>query len=309
MTPPGGAEQLSFAEQAYRGESAPWRAVLALLFILPGTYLLVYLTVLAYSQLGIGAALVLLTMPEFGSRGLVDEFLAFLFLMISIIAVLPLMRLVLPWLHRRPWLSFVTARPRFDWALFAQSFGAMLALAGGTLLLTLWLSPGELHWTAKWRSVALFAPFALVLLSLQVLTEEVFFRGYLMQLTGRVARPWLIRLVVPALLFAAAHSANPEASYDFFWASANYLLLALYLGAISLKGDGLEASAGLHLANNLYVALVVGLPVSVSPGPTLWLSGPPDFKMSFLEMPPLLALHYMFIFWLAPKIWPHAKQR
>ena len=31
--------------------------------------------------------------------------------------------------------------------------------------------------------------------------------------------------ILPALLFTAAHSANPEAKYDFLWASANYRML------------------------------------------------------------------------------------
>ena len=296
---PGDPEQtaLGFADQAYRGTNAPWRVILALILVIGGTILLVQLVALIFTALNLQDALVLLVSPaRAGSASLKASLLAFAFLMFSVAVMLPLMQLILPWLHRRPWLSFITAKPRFDWRLFARSLGAMMGLALLSLGFTVVTSPDALRWTADWRKVALFAPLALAFLPLQALAEEVLFRGYLAQLTGRVTRLRLIRLVLPALLFTAAHSANPEARYDFIWASANYLLLAAYLGAISLLGDGLEASFGVHLAVNLNAALIVGSAVSVSPGPTLWLSGAPDFKGSVVETVMLLALHYVLVF-------------
>jgi membrane protease YdiL (CAAX protease family) len=288
---------LGFADQGYRGVNAPWRVILALILVIGGTILLVQLVAWIYTAFGLREALALLVFPaRAGTPSLQVSLFAFAFLMFSVAVMLPLMRLILPWLHRRPWLSFITAKPRFDWRLFARSFGAMMGLALLSLGFSLATSPDALRWTADWHRVALFAPLALAFLPPQALAEEVLFRGYLAQLTGRVTRLWLIRLVLPALLFTAAHSANPEAQYDFLWASANYLLLAVYLGAISLLGGGLEASFGAHLAVNLNAALIVGSAVSVSPGPTLWLSGAPDFKASLVETMVLLALHYGLVF-------------
>jgi membrane protease YdiL (CAAX protease family) len=294
---------LSFADQARLGANALWRVGLALLLVLGGTFVLTWLAGLAYRALGLEDALILLAIgaPP-GTPSLRAALLAFVFLMFSVAVMLPLMRLVLPRLHRRPWRSFVTAKPRFDVTLFMRSFAVMLGLAAVSLVLTLRFAPGELSLSPDWRQVAVFAPIALLCLPFQALAEEIFFRGYLAQLTGRVTRAWPIRLLVPALLFTAAHSVNPEARYDFIWATANYLVLALYLGAISLKSDGLEASFGLHLAVNLYGAVIVGSKVSVSPGPTLWLSDAPDFRAAFFQTLLLLALHAMLVFWLLPRI-------
>lgn len=308
MVVPDATTGMGFADQGIRGASAPWRAVLALALVLGGTFLLVQLTVILYLVLGLEDALRRLADPAGRSPGLRAELLGFAFLMVSIIASLPLMRLVLPWLHRRPWLSFITAKPRFDWTLFGRSLAAMLGLGLASLALTLALSPDALQWTADWRKVTYFAPLALALLPLQALAEEILFRGYFTQLAGRLTRRRSLRLLLPALIFAAAHSANPEAQFDFVWASANYLLLALYLGAITLRSDGIEAAYGAHLGANLYAALIVGSAVSVSPGPTLWQSGAPDFQESLLQTALLLALHYLLVFGPAAKGRPRAKQ-
>jgi membrane protease YdiL (CAAX protease family) len=102
--------------------------------------------------------------------------------------------------------------------------------------------------------------------------------------------------MIPALLFAAAHIGNPEWDYDRVWAGAGYVLLASYLGLISLKGGGLEASLGAHLGNNIYGVLIVGSAVSASQGPTLWQAHQIDFRESFFVMIPVLGLHYFLVF-------------
>jgi membrane protease YdiL (CAAX protease family) len=305
-----GEQELSpagFGDQAALGRNAAWRVGLALLLIVGGSLVAVRLLAEAYERLGLEAALLRLAEAR-GPTSLRIELFAFAFLMFSVIVMLPLMRLVLPWLHRRPWRSFLTAKPRFDWMLFALSASAMLLLALLSLGLTLLLSPQELRFSPNWGEVAAFTPLALLTLPLQCLTEEIFFRGYIFQLIGRLTRLVAVRLLVPALLFTAAHSANPEAQYDFLWASADYLMLALYLGAISIKANGLEASLGAHLAINVNGAVLVGSTVSVSPGPTLWLSGAPDFRALAVATLVLIALHYGLVFVLAPKFFTKAKE-
>jgi hypothetical protein len=300
-----------FADQAALGKNAAWRVGLALLLIVGGSLVAVRGLAEAYERLGLEAALLRLAQPRGPTSGPPDlgiALFAFAFLMFSVIVMLPLMRVVLPWLHRRPWRSFITAKPCFDWALFARSASAMLLLALLSLGLTLLLSPQELRFSPNWGEVVAFAPLALVTLPLQCLTEEIFFRGYVFQLVGRLTRLMPVRILVPALLFTAAHSANPEAQYNFLWASADYLLLALYLGAISVKANGLEASLGAHFAINVNGAVLVGSTVSVSPGPTLWLSAAPDFQASTAATLVLIALHYGFVFVLAPKFFTKAKE-
>lgn len=289
----------AFAAQAERGKDSVGRAILASALIIGGSMGLVSLAAVIYQALGWHHALALLDPALAANESLSDRALAFLFLMFSIIAMLPLMAIVLPLLHRRPFVSFVTARSRINMPLFLRSFVVMVSLAVGSLALSVILEPDALSGRNDSLSVALFAPIAIALLPLQVLTEEVLFRGYFMQLAGRVSRGWPVRLLVPALLFAAAHAYNPEARYDFFWASANYMLLALYLGAISLRGEGIEASFGAHLGINLYATLIVGSPVSVSPSPTLLTSGQPDFRAELVSTALLLAVHYGLVF-----VWP-----
>jgi membrane protease YdiL (CAAX protease family) len=199
-------------------------------------------------------------------------------------------------LHRRPWRSFITARPHFDRRLFLRSFLAALLLWLGAQGVDFVLSPADLKPASNILDVALFAPVALLLLPFQCLAEEVLFRGYIAQAVGRLSGVFAVRLIIPALLFAAGHIGNPEWNHDQVWAGSSYLLLALYLGLISLRGGGIEASWGMHLANNIYAVLIVGSDASVSPGPSLWREHDPDFRASFFLSLVLVALHYLLLF-------------
>lgn len=102
-----------------------------------------------------------------------------------------------------------------------------------------------------------YLPFALVLLLIQVGTEELVFRGYIQsQLAARVRSVWLW-LILPSALFGVLH-------YDPYGYGANAWLVALWAGVFGMIAGDLTACAGnlgpalaVHFVNNFMVMAIV----------------------------------------------------
>jgi membrane protease YdiL (CAAX protease family) len=81
---------------------------------------------------------------------------------------------------------------------------------------------------------------------LQAAGEEYFFRGTVMQLVGRFAKPWWIAGAISAVSFTAVHGALNTASTALFAMGAVFAWLTVRTG-------GLEAAIAQHVVNNLLV--------------------------------------------------------
>ncbi|WP_163847526.1 CPBP family intramembrane glutamic endopeptidase [Pseudooceanicola aestuarii] len=152
------------------------------------------------------------------------------------------------------------------------------ALIGGlALLLTLqllppWLAPGEVWSTGLARWLLLLAPALLVLL-VQTGSEELLYRGYVQQqLAARFPAP-LVWMVLPNLLFAAAHWQNGATPGD----GAQYVIWAFAFGLaasdLTARSGTLGPAIGFHLANNAYATLLFGE------------AGGPDSGLALLLLP------------------------
>jgi membrane protease YdiL (CAAX protease family) len=169
-------------------------------------------------------------------------------------------------LHGRTLRSLVTWDTRVAWRRMLTGAGVWLALlalavAAGALAdpraYRLTLEPGPL-------AVSLLAVVPLV--ALQAVGEELFFRGYLLLAMARWTRSPLVLVPASALLFALPHLANPEVVTGGWLAAVPYALMGGFLAAVALRDGRLELVIGLHLANNLAAAVLVGSPGSVLAG-------------------------------------------
>jgi len=187
-------------------------------------------------------------------------------------------------LHRRPFRSLITPEARIRWGRLIIS-GALWAVvaAAGDMVTGLLLMPGNYVWNFDARAFLPYALLALVLIPLQASTEELIFRGYLMQGLGLLARKNpVIPLLVTSTIFGLLHSLNTEvAAYGLGIMMVYYIGFGLLLGGITLRSQGLEAALGIHIANNLYSTLLITFPGTSLPAPAL-------FRM--LEYDPVLGL-------------------
>ncbi len=98
----------------------------------------------------------------------------------------------------------------------------------------------------------------LVLMPFQTSIEEILMRGYLAQGVGKWTRSRWWALIIPSVIFALLHAANPEVKEFGFWlAMPQYLIMGLMLGLVSILDDGIELALGIHFINNALAAMLV----------------------------------------------------
>ena len=149
--------------------------------------------------------------------------------------------------HRvRPgWLISVAQRIRWRW------LGVCFGLGVLTLVLTLLVQaviPATTTGTVKdhysvGTTLGFIAVIALTT-PLQAMGEEFLFSGYLTQAMGGVA-PRAVAVVVPAVLFAAAHGSQGLPVF------IDRLAFGLLAGVLVVVTGGLEAGIAMHVLNNL----------------------------------------------------------
>ena len=240
---------------------AVWRTGLGILIIAVsyggGTYLLGILAIkIAESiQLGAGYAMVFELATSSSKR-------AVLIALFSAVLMLPGLWLALKTVHHRSLRSVIAPTGRVHWGNYMRAVLFVALFAGGSSLpvlinaeFTQQLGLGQwLPWLAP----------ALLLIFLQTATEELVFRGYLMQqLAARFHSRW-VWWVLPAMLFGALHY-NPLIYTDNTWlVVASAVLSGLIFGDITARSGDLSIALGLHFANNLTVILLLGVPGQLS---------------------------------------------
>lgn len=148
-------------------------------------------------------------------------------------------------------------------------------IAGGLMLAVqiLWLDPEMLRY-AEMRPLGpwlALLPLSLAAILVQSGAEELFYRGYVQQqLAARYDTPW-VWMVLPSLLFAAAHY-SPDMSYV---EAVQYLLWAFCFGVaaadLTARSGHLGPAIGFHLVNNAMAFLIYGEAQGMDSGLALFL--------------------------------------
>jgi hypothetical protein len=106
----------------------------------------------------------------------------------------------------------------------------------------------------------------------------------------------LVPLLITSLLFGIMHVANGEGNVGIsIMISAT--IVGLMLGIVALGENGIETAMGIHIANNLYVALIFNSADSGMPNvPSLVTSQPTDpfAGIPFLVIMALLTITILF---------------
>ena len=117
-------------------------------------------------------------------------------------------------------------------------------------------------------------------------TEELLFRGWLMQLIASRHGVW-IAVIANSVLFALAHAGNIEPSNELYVGLANIVLFGLFISLYAVREGSLWGVCGWHAAWNWLLGLGFGLEVSGqvieatplvtdltgAPGAAWWLTG------------------------------------
>jgi membrane protease YdiL (CAAX protease family) len=169
-------------------------------------------------------------------------------------------------LHQREFRSLITPSSRINWNKIFFGFGLWLALSLCVELVAYFMDPGHYIFKFKFNTFIPLVLISLLILPIQTSTEELLFRGYLMQGFGNAK--WLkisgknykfVPLIITSVLFGLIHSMNPEIKeFGFGIMQSYYVSAGLVLGIMTIMDDGLELALGVHAATNFTGAVFVG---------------------------------------------------
>jgi membrane protease YdiL (CAAX protease family) len=298
------AQTKTYVEAARRGKDNCWRYLL-------GTVLVVFF------WLGIGGLLSVALILAFSGadlRSLGEDPFAFEAIgqierYVLINAAFPVLLLgtvlATALIHRRHPRTLVTAGPSMAWGRVARGFGVWFALVCAAGLLAFVVAPSSFSFRPDWAAFVPFALLALILTPIQTTSEELFFRGYLVQGAARISRNPVFLLAVPSILFMLLHLGNPELSLatsasGVFLSALYYFAFGAFLVWISLKDGTTELAIGAHAAHNLFAVILLTFEGSSLDTPALFYTDRgPDPTVNLVAFLVMAALFYVAIFKLS----------
>ncbi len=250
----------TFIEQAEKGDNRWWKYLLSILTILisfvlgqlPITFFLYY----KKEALKINDQEFIEYIESANLTAMdISETTFFLLLLITFTFVFVAMIWLIPIIHKRTSLSFITRRSTFDFKRFF--FGLSIWFVLAFVFIFLLLSSDQYTYNFDVNSFVPLAIIAILLVPIQVSVEEIVYRGFLMQGIYRITRNKWLTLIIITLLFALSHILNPEFQSGFLTIIPAYLIFSFTMGYITLLDHGLEIPIGIHAGNNLFVALIL----------------------------------------------------
>ncbi len=261
----------TYVEAARRGKHRGWRYLLGLVVIL-FSWLVVGSVASALVAFAIDgqAGFAAFRRGDLAALGSVGSF-------VVIMAGFPFLLggtlLAVSLIHRRYPLTLVTAREKISWRRVGQGFVAWFVpfcLIGG--LGQYLFYPDSFSFNSDLTTFLLFVPLALVLTAIQTTTEELFFRGYIVQGTSVIWANRVFLAIAAAVIFTLPHLLNPEAQAG-GWLTVffgYFLGPGLVWTVVSLIDGTTELAIGVHFANNIGGILVVNIAGSVVTTPALF---------------------------------------
>jgi hypothetical protein len=291
-----------YLDAVYQGKNDWWRYLLAIsvilfLWIIVGSIPVVlfsaYLMVDGNSNSGF---------TETGFSG-VDPLIAFLITMSGFLMFFLAILISVRFIHDRPFRSLVTPGRKINWKRLSFGFTFWFIIACLVSLFEAILYPNRYSLSFDPIPFIAFFFFAILLIPIQAASEELFFRGYLMQSLGLRIRGLIVLPLISGIIFGALHLWNPEMTEtNGSWLlAASYFLLGWFAALITLVDGGLELALGLHVANNLYTALVANYSVSALPSESIFTVAVIDPFFGLISLCIGLMVFYLLAFRIFPK--------
>jgi len=175
--------------------------------------------------------------------------LPFSFLLLALI-------LCIKFLHKRPVLSLFTTRKTFDWKRFVFAFLLWGSLMGIALIISILNEQDIVLQFDATKFIPLFFV-SILIMPIQTTAEEVFFRGYLFQVFGKVLKKGWIAIILTGVLFGLLHWANPEVAKIGDILLVFYIGTGIFFGILTHMDDGLELGMGYHAVNNIFASIIL----------------------------------------------------
>lgn len=269
-----------YLDLVHRGKNDWWR------YVLGGAVIL-------FSWLILGWMPYALVVME-GGEGMLTRFIA---INCSIIMMLGGLAVAVKFIHRRPLMTLVACERGVDWVRIGRAAVVWSVIGIAIALIEHLLHPARYYFSFNAERFFLFAAVALVLTPLQTTTEELVFRGYVMQGLGLTVKAPAGVAVLSAAIFALPHLLNPEVQqHGPVLLGASYFVIGLLLAAVTLRDGRLELAIGVHAANNLLLVLVANYDGSVLESESIFTARELDPLYSLITLSIGALLFYGWVF-------------
>ncbi|MBW4454754.1 MAG: CPBP family intramembrane metalloprotease [Nostoc indistinguendum CM1-VF10] len=253
----------TYVEAARWGKYRGWRYVLGLVVIL-------FAWLVVGTGAGVLVAIALSGQPDYSVLG---PFGKFLFVMAGFAFFLVGVLIAVTRIHRRHPRTLVTAREKISWRRVGQGFVAwfvpvcLIGVLGQYLFY-----PDTFSFNSDLAAFARFVPIALVFTAIQTTTEELFYRGYIVQGASMISTNRVFLALTSAVIFTVPHLLNPEAiAGGWLTVFSNYFLVpGLVWTVVSLIDGTTELAIGVHFANNIVGFLLFNIAGSAVTTPALF---------------------------------------
>jgi membrane protease YdiL (CAAX protease family) len=291
-----------YLDAVHQGRNEWWRYILSIALIL-----ILWLIIGSIPVFLFGAFLLMDGNPDskltaLGFSG-VSPLMAMFVILSSYLFFFAAIFIAVRFIHKRPFRSLVTSQIKVNWRRLFAGFSFWFIIAGLVSIFEAILYPSRYVFSFDPNKFVLFAFFAILLIPIQASCEELFFRGYLMQGLGLSIRGIIILPMVSGLIFGVLHLANPEMSVPSgaWMLGVSYFLVGFFAGVITLLDGGLELALGLHIANNLYTALVVNTTVSALASESYFKVNEIDPLYGLISLAIGLVIFYLLAFLIFPR--------
>jgi membrane protease YdiL (CAAX protease family) len=290
--------QATYLDAARWGKASLWRYLAGFLSII--------FIWLGFGSLATGAALAFFALVEQLNANQIAEAITnpailgptpyFVVLNVSFILFFAGIWLVVIGIHRRSLRSVITAKPSIDWKRIGFGFVIwfLLGVVGSVIEFLMW--PETFSVNFEPLTFLVFGFIAIILTPLQTTSEELFFRGYLVQAGSLLSRNAIFLSLLSGVLFALPHIGNPELAANFYVVLFSYFVLGAFLAWISIKDGTIELAIGVHAANNLFAGLVVTFPLSALQTPAIFYTTHFDPLFNLVVTILLCAVFYVIVF-------------
>tara|TARA_B100000519_G_scaffold129158_1_gene111465 strand:- start:272 stop:1342 length:1071 start_codon:yes stop_codon:yes gene_type:complete len=204
-------------------------------------------------------------------------------------------------IQKKPVLTMITGRKQIDrdriiFAMLVSFVFYSIALSTELFISNANNIPIALKYegfSPDWFLVLLLA---ILFVPIQAGLEEIIFRGYILHGLSLILNNKMFLALATGSIFAFVHLSNPE---PWTYGIGPYLMaiftMGFFMSAITLIDGGMELAIGLHIANNLWVHLVVGLENSVINTPSLFLITSSNIQYEAIILPTIIQFSITFI--------------
>jgi len=284
------SRSLSFVEMGRLGHHS-WRHYVTELFVILGVWfggsLFFVVPIFWVSDNLPGSSSDILSTRSIATFVLLN--LTFLMLLLGIFLAL---RIV----HKRPLLSVITPRDHINWRRIKQGFLLFLFFASLSAFGESLLKPGLYVVSLNLERFLPFALAMIVLTPIQTTSEELLFRGYLLQWCGLATKGLFVLGGLNGLLFMLPHLWNPEVESGFWLVMGSYFCIGTFLAMVTIRDGSAELAIGMHAANNLFTGLVANYENSALQTESIFLVTELDPTFGFIALVVITPVMYWILF-------------